>query len=262
MIQVFIVFSLVTLALSIIDSAYINNSSDLHTLSLRQRKLSSSVIGCDSSKTNHKGYEKYMKGMRNIYKNNADVGTCLPVHYECGWQISANERQPKPELPTFVLSVGLEGAGHHLWTEILEQPVHDCVWTNARHYERDLGDGVAKSSVSKLHDAITEQFKLRIQTGKPSCRMIYDSEDSFPTGAIRKKGRVFMRPDIVNLQLLDGVLFNTKYIVILRNVTDATVSALRRNFFTDVDLAMRTVESTLVYMEGVLRGYYFLTYDT
>lgn len=139
------------------------------------------------------------------------------------------------------------------WTEILEQPVHDCVWTNARHYERDLGDGVAKSSLPKLYDAITEQFKLRTQAGKPPCKMIYDSEDSFPTGAIRQRGRIFMRPDIVNLQLLDGVLFNTKYLIILRNVTDSTISALRRNFYTDVDLAMRTVESTLVYMEAALR---------
>jgi hypothetical protein len=50
-------------------------------------------------------------------------------------------------------------------------------------------------------------------------RSIYDSEDSFPTGAIRKKGRVFMRPDLVNLQKLDGVLFNIKYLIILRNIT-------------------------------------------
>jgi hypothetical protein len=46
-----------------------------------------------------------------------------------------------------------------------------------------------------------------------------DAEDSFPTGAIRKTGRVFMHPDLVNLQLLDGVLFNTKYLIILRNIT-------------------------------------------
>ena len=49
------------------------------------------------------------------------------------------------------------------------------------------------------------------------CRTIFDSEDSFPTGAIRKRGRIFMRPDIVNLQMLDGKLFNIKYLIILRN---------------------------------------------
>lgn len=209
---------------------------------------------CDSSKMNRAGYEKYFNGINRIHKDKQD-GTCLPVHQECGWQKPASGQAASNNLPTFVLSVGLEGSGHHMWTEILEQPVHDCVWTNARHYERDLGDGVAKSSLPKLYDAINEQFKLRTQAGKPPCRMIYDSEDSFPTGAIRQRGRIFMRPDIVNLQLLDGVAFNTKYLIILRNVTDSTISALRRNFYTDVDLAMRTVESTLIYMEAALRRY-------
>ncbi len=50
-------------------------------------------------------------------------------------------------------------------------------------------------------------------------RSIFDAEDSFPTGAIRKKGRVFMHPDIHNIQQLDGDLFDVKYLIILRNTT-------------------------------------------
>ena len=57
------------------------------------------------------------------------------------------------------------------------------------------------------------------EAGKPPCRSIYDSEDSFPTGAIRKTGRVFCRPDLINVQRLDGVLYNVKYLIIARNVT-------------------------------------------
>ena len=60
---------------------------------------------------------------------------------------------------------------------------------------------------------------MRKDNGKPPCKLIYDAEDSFPTGAIRRPGRVFMRPDIINLQRLDGVLFNVKYLLIVRNIT-------------------------------------------
>lgn len=50
-------------------------------------------------------------------------------------------------------------------------------------------------------------------------RSIFDSEDSFPTGAIRAHGRIFMHPDLVNIQKLDGKLFNAKYLLIARNLT-------------------------------------------
>ena len=56
-------------------------------------------------------------------------------------------------------------------------------------------------------------------SGKAPCKTIYDAEDSFPTGAIRKTGRVFLRPDIINIQALDGVIFNVKYLIIVRNTT-------------------------------------------
>ena len=49
--------------------------------------------------------------------------------------------------------------------------------------------------------------------------LLADAEDSFPTGSIRKTGRIFCRPDLVNVQKLDGILYNVKYLVIARNVT-------------------------------------------
>ena len=62
-----------------------------------------------------------------------------------------------------------------------------------------------------------------------------------------------MRPDLINLQKLDGKMFNIKYLIILRNTTDTIFSSLRRNFFPNTDIALRTVEQTLVYMEAALR---------
>lgn len=121
-----------------------------------------------------------------------------------------------------------------------------------------------------LANGFKDQFELRKQSGKPACKRIYDAEDSFPTGAIRKPGRLFMRPDLVNLEMLNGIVFNIKYLIIARNVTvsyiklsrnrlttgdqDTALSALRRNFFSAIDPELRTVEHTLSYIEAAMRG--------
>ena len=178
------------------------------------RSLASTVPVCDNSVKSNPLMKRYFDGMKSIYHGTSGDGTCFPVHQECGWPKTSEKK-----LPLFVLSVGLEGAGHHLWTEILEQPVFDCVWTNARHYRRDIADGVPRATAAELMSGFQEQFNLRKQSGRPPCKAVYDSEDSFPTGAIRAHGRVFMRPDIINLQQLDGVVFNVKYLLIIRNTT-------------------------------------------
>ncbi len=172
------------------------------------------ISKCDESATTSFG--DYFTAMKNIYINTDVSKTCLPQHMKCGWPIDSPR---KPGLPLYVLSVGLEGAGHHLWTELLNIPVFDCVWVNGRHYSRDTGDGVPRTTVNELKRGILEQFKMRTDSGKKKCQRIYDAEDSFPTGAIRKSGRIFMHPDIVNLQQLDGVLMNVKYLLIVRNTT-------------------------------------------
>ena len=215
-----------------------------------------SAGACDHSTRSNTQLQSYFDGMASIYR---DAGmtqtTCLPLHKDCGWgsRVKTGDEKDK-KLPLFVLSIGLEGAGHHLWTELLGQPVFDCVWTNARHYHRDIADGVPRNSANSLKMGLDEHFKIRKQMGKDPCRSIYDAEDSFPTGAIRKSGRVFMRPDIVTLQQLDGEVLNVKYLIIVRNTTDTALSALRRNFFETVDQELRTVEHTLTYIEAALRG--------
>lgn len=179
---------------------------------------------CDSKTANDPLMKKYFDGMKHIYPGSTGEGTCFPTHSQCGWPIVRTPEAKK--LPLFVLSVGLEGAGHHLWTEILEQPVFDCVWTNGRHYFRDIADGVPRTTAEQLKSGFLEQLQARKSAGKAPCKSIYDSEDSFPTGAIRQNGRVFMRPDIINLQQLDGVLFNVKYLIIARNTTVSSSTLL------------------------------------
>ncbi len=215
---------------------------------------------CEVNTKSNPEFAPYFHAMRNVYESpNSKMhtssksssllsDTCLKEHFDCGWS-----PQPKNGLPTFVLSVGLEGAGHHLWTEILDVPVFDCVWTNGRHYKRSVGDGVPRTTVHDLQSGFQEMLKLRTDKGMKPCTSIYDAEDSFPTGAIRRHGRLFMRPDIINLQKLDGVMFNVKYLILLRNVTDTAMSALRRNFVNNVDSELRAVEHTLTYIESALK---------
>ena len=238
---------------------------------MRRQQQDPSLRACDRSTKTDAKLSRYFEGMKSIYFGSKAEGTCLSNHYECGWPSASlasssssssssssffrprSEQQNSNNLPTFILSVGLEGAGHHLWTEIMQEPVVDCVWINARHYNRDIGDGVPRTHHEELKKGILEQFALRKQGGKPPCELIYDAEDSFPTGAIRKSGRIFMRPDIVNIEKLHGVLFNVKYLIITRNVTDTAISALRRNFYTNVETELRTVEHTLTYIESALK---------
>ena len=226
----------------------------------QHRRLSA----CDSNAASNDGYSEYFKDIEKIYGEHSTIrkgyeSTCLPLHKKCGWPQQTRASSPSRgasnynDLPLFVLSVGLEGAGHHLWTELMK-PVFDCTWINARHYHRDVGDGLARVSSRDLASGIREQFAMRAKNGKRPCKTIFDAEDSFPTGAIRKTGRVYMRPDIVNLEQLDGVLFRVKYLIIARNATDTVLSSLRRNFFTHVDLGLRCNEQTLTYLESALRG--------
>lgn len=175
---------------------------------------------CQENAANMTSYSRYFQAMRNIHRRFGTEGTCLPVHEQCGWPKSSKSVGPEGQkLPLFVFSIGLEGAGHHLWTEILQKPVFDCVWINGRHYFRDLSDGVPRTTYQQAVSGFKESYQMRLDSGQKPCRTIYDAEDSFPTGAIRKSGRVFMRPDLVHLQAMDGVMFNLKYLIITRNVT-------------------------------------------
>lgn len=105
-------------------------------------------VDCDPTAKNNPKFKRYFDGMSTIYQGEARK-TCLVQHMKCGWPAVPAVGK---KLPLLVVSVGLEGAGHHLWTEILKGPVFDCVWTNARHYRRDVADGVPRLTAEELHE--------------------------------------------------------------------------------------------------------------
>jgi hypothetical protein len=54
--------------------------------------------------------------------------------------------------------------GHHYWTSLMHN-VLECSWINGRHYIRDIGDGVPKTTTKQLSEALQEQLRLRAATG-------------------------------------------------------------------------------------------------
>mmetsp|Transcript_22231 Transcript_22231/g.32342 ORF Transcript_22231/g.32342 Transcript_22231/m.32342 type:complete len:333 (+) Transcript_22231:51-1049(+) len=215
-------------------------------ISANHTYASNHSIHCDSNAQVYSGYTDYFNGMKKIYQNIED-GTCIPVHRECGWPKQTSN------LPQYVLVVGLEGSAHHFWTKLLNTPIYDCVWINARHYRRDIGDGVPRRTPEELRSGIQEQLALRVKEHPPACKKILDSEDSFPTGAIRRPGRLFMHPDIINVQHLDGDILNVKYLLILRNTSDTVMSAMRRDFVSSFNQAVHIAEHTMIHIEAALR---------
>jgi hypothetical protein len=112
---------------------------------------------CDSTASENPSFRRYFDGMKTIYKGDASQ-TCLPAHMQCGWPAIAPLGK---KLPMLVLSVGLEGAGHHLWTEIFKEPVFDCVWVNGRHYRRDIADGVPRITSEELMEGTAVSLPCR-----------------------------------------------------------------------------------------------------
>jgi hypothetical protein len=107
-------------------------------------------------------------------------------------------------------------------------------------------EGVMSDRVSRYHGfplltsedlamKLFEDLQSKLNRDKERCQSILNSLDSFPFGLTPKgsdstvregyRGRAMNHPDIVNLQALDGVLFNIKYLVLVRNVTVGTSSA-------------------------------------
>lgn len=79
------------------------------------------------------GSLKYFASLKNIY-GPLYSQTGIENRKQCGWEPPRNSFNSK-SLPTFVLSVGLEGAGHHLYSELFGKPVFDCLWvrTSLQH---------------------------------------------------------------------------------------------------------------------------------
>jgi hypothetical protein len=100
--------------------------------------------------------------------------------------------------------------------------------------------GVISDRVSRYHGfphltseelaiALFEEYRTKLNRENERCKSILNSLDSFPFGLVANghdatqrdghRGRAMNHADLINLQALDGILFNVKYLVLARNVT-------------------------------------------
>lgn len=89
--------------------------------------------------------------------------------------------------------------------------------------------GFPSLTFEKLAESLYNDYQIKTNKDKTKCKSIFNSLDSFPFGLTSKgydatqkdgyRGRVLNHPDLVNLQALDGVLFNLKYLILARNIT-------------------------------------------
>ena len=221
--------------------------------------------GANRSAIDMDALKPYFDGMTNIYKGittydrygksvQGEDNTCLPVHKKCGWGLAPNNT-----LPTLIMAVGLEGSGHHLvGLDILggasPSPIRkNCELLSGPHYATD--SKLTKGDKTRVHSS--EQYMLNWkkflrQRKFNGCKILFDYQDSFPFQMVRSPMRAFNHPDMSNLEYLNGKIFNIKYVVLVRNVTDCFISALRRGFPDAVVSGRQTISLLLSYLESSL----------
>jgi hypothetical protein len=204
-------------------------------------------------------FQGYFDAMTNIYAKPTksfgrdahpmEQSTCIPYHKKCGW--SENVTATSNNLPTLYMVVGLEGSGHGMMASVLNaKELFDCSMSNGPFYD----NRIINAAFTHVDDLKRNWVKhLKSPKGGGQCKKIFDYMDSFPTGATKLKTRMYNSPDIVNLESLHGVLFNVKYMVLLRNVPSAAMSGVRRGFYNDNEFGLRSIDYLLSNMENALR---------
>ena len=134
---------------------------------------------CDHSAAYNRGYQDYFVSMKKLYNSIGEEQTCVPIHRQCGWPKQSSN------LPQFVLVIGLEGLliifgrsystlqfmiafGYVICFVCYLLLIRKKV--NARHYRRDVGDGVPRRTPEELRSGILEQFDIRMRESPPMCK--------------------------------------------------------------------------------------------
>eukprot|EP00271_Cylindrocystis_brebissonii_P000910 TRINITY_DN1109_c0_g1_i1.p1 TRINITY_DN1109_c0_g1~~TRINITY_DN1109_c0_g1_i1.p1 ORF type:complete len:412 (+),score=26.99 TRINITY_DN1109_c0_g1_i1:415-1650(+) len=169
------------------------------------------------------------------------------------------ERQAR--LPLFFFFAGIEGSGHKFFEQVFRNlPVN---FSDIVPFEPDLHltshinqtnvhpkDSAKHAECPKLPYArplkqYAREVAHRLSEAGPGPYV--RSRDSFPLGRVRTP---LARPDLVNLQQLDGHLFRLKVVVLLRDLANSVRSAARMGYHGgDVGLQVRIVEDSMVYLD-------------
>ena len=85
------------------------------------------------------------------------------------------------------------------------------------------------------------------------CKTLVNYQSSFPYSFKRIGQRLYNHPDMTYIHKLDGILYNIKYIVLSRDITDCVTSSLKRGFSGDYTHGLQTVEYLLHYMSNSMK---------
>eukprot|EP00603_Paraphysomonas_imperforata_P000028 CAMPEP_0114421466 /NCGR_PEP_ID=MMETSP0103-20121206/5092_1 /TAXON_ID=37642 ORGANISM="Paraphysomonas imperforata, Strain PA2" /NCGR_SAMPLE_ID=MMETSP0103 /ASSEMBLY_ACC=CAM_ASM_000201 /LENGTH=342 /DNA_ID=CAMNT_0001589987 /DNA_START=61 /DNA_END=1089 /DNA_ORIENTATION=+ len=205
---------------------------------------------CDKTAADNEGYASYFKGLQSVYGLDDTIYKC---YKDCGWPSSTSASN----LPTLVVAVGLEAAGQKMWTTAVFDAVVESDPTicasdveSAKPYSINGDKSFPLLTSEELARSIDTGFVAKGGTDK--CKILMDFSHSFPNGKKKMPGRVMRHGDLVNLQQLHGVRYNVKYLVILRNLADNAVASLSRQNVRTIDHSVRSIESSLVYLEAAL----------
>lgn len=122
----------------------------------------------------------------------------------------------------------LEAAGHPLKLVVYDQVFHSLGIENHASYHYS----------SIVQDTYIEHMKPLFDEAAKSGAMVIDAQNSYPMG---KGAGSLAHPDLLMLTELDGKLFDLRVIVIYRDPTNATMSAVRR-FQDDAEYAYKNHE--------------------
>lgn len=133
------------------------------------------------------------------------------------------------QLPKFLFVAGIEGSGHHalltIWESLKETiPLEIIVYDQVFHVldiEQHASYHYSKISLNSRLKAMSSTFQRAAARGAT----VIDAQNSYPMGEFAGS---LAHPDLLQLQKLDGILYDFRVVVLYRDPADAVMSAVRR----------------------------------
>eukprot|EP00049_Salpingoeca_infusionum_P019772 m.362993 g.362993 ORF g.362993 m.362993 type:complete len:373 (+) comp21305_c0_seq1:176-1294(+) len=149
-------------------------------------------------------------------------------------------KKKNKDLPLFVFVAGVEGSGHHslhgIWNSLKKHMAVEQIVFDQKFHSLDINNH-ASYQYSKVDvEAHKQAMQPIFEQFKQSGGIVVDTQNSYPMGMFAGS---LAHPDLLMLNELDGVLFDLRVIVLLRDLTDAAMSAVRR-FTTTKDAEYKT----------------------
>eukprot|EP00271_Cylindrocystis_brebissonii_P002448 TRINITY_DN1306_c0_g1_i1.p1 TRINITY_DN1306_c0_g1~~TRINITY_DN1306_c0_g1_i1.p1 ORF type:complete len:366 (+),score=50.93 TRINITY_DN1306_c0_g1_i1:814-1911(+) len=177
----------------------------------------------------------------------------------------------RSSLPMFFFVAGVEGGGHDFVESVFnylpvnvsmvlfEPGLHltsaekqtrggeDCP---AQPYSRNVNDFGTEVAV-RLTKVVADAAMKAAGDAVPPPAVYVRARDPFSMGRVRTP---LARADLVNMAVYDGIQYKLKVISLTRNLTEAILWSVSRNFHADdLGLQVRLIEDSLVYLDTQLR---------